>query len=106
MSGATAIGLAIALLLPIPPYREPFLHLAMRVWGLSWISAWESVGLVSKLAVIVALPLLVVDWERRSLTSIGVRCLSVRDLLAVTAILIAYLLVSPIVRSIASRIPP
>ena len=64
LSPATLVGLTIALLLPIPPYRQPFLHLLMTAWGLSWISAWESIGLISKLMVIVVLPLLVVDWER------------------------------------------
>ena len=65
----------------------------MTGWGLSWISAWELIGLVSKLLVIITLPLLVVYWERRPLTSIGVRALSVRDLLAATATLLAFILV-------------
>src|SRR5260370_36630891 len=102
---ATPVGLTIALLLPIPPYREPFLHLLMTDWGLSWISAWECVGLVSKLVVIIALPLLVVYWERRPLTSIGLRAPSTKDLLAAIAIFLAYLLISPCLTWIADRIP-
>ncbi len=77
----------------------------MTDWGLSWISAWECVGLVSKLVVIIALPLLVVYWERRPLTSIGLRALSTKDLLAVIAIFLAYLLISPCLTWIADRIP-
>jgi membrane protease YdiL (CAAX protease family) len=102
---ATAVGLAIALFLPIPPYREPFLHLLINTYGLSWISAWESIGVVSKMTVILGLPLLVVYWERRPLASIGIRHPSIRDLLAMTAILVAYLLIIPFVNSIAYRVP-
>jgi membrane protease YdiL (CAAX protease family) len=105
LSPATLVGLTIALLLPIPPYREPFLHVIVTAWGLSWISAWESIGLISKLVVITAIPLLVVCWERRSLTSIGVRALSVTDLLAAIAIFLACLLISPRLIWIADRIP-
>lgn len=105
LSPATLVGLAMALLLPIPPYREPFLHLLMTGWGLSWISAWESVGLISKLTVIVALPLLVVYWERRKLKSIGVRALSIGDFLGAIAILLTYLLVSPRLIWMADKIP-
>ncbi len=105
LSPATLVGLSIALLLPIPPYREPFLHLLMRSWGLSWISAWEFIGLISKLTVIIALPLLVVYWESRSLRSIGVRALSMRDFLAAIAIFLTYLLVSPRLLWIAYKIP-
>jgi hypothetical protein len=104
-SPATVVGLMIALLLPIPPYREPFLHLLMRGWGLSSISAWECVGLVSKLVVITALPLLVVCWERRPLTSIGFRELSVTDLLAALAIFFAYILLNPCLIWFADRVP-
>lgn len=92
-------------MLPIPPYREPLLHLLMRGYGLSWISAWESIGVVSKLIVIVALPLLVVCWERRPLASIGMRLPSLGDWLAATAILIGYLLIIPLVTSIAHKVP-
>src|SRR5260370_37093557 len=102
---ATLVGLTIALLLPIPPYREPFLHLLMTDWGLSLIAAWRCVGLVSKLLVIMALPLLVVYWERRPLTSIGLRAPSTKDLLAAIAIFLAYLLISPCLTWIADRIP-
>ena len=105
LSPATMVGLTIALLLPIPPYREPFLHLLMTAWGLSWISAWEATGLVSKLTVIIALPLLVVYWERRGLKSIGVRALSIRDFLAAMAIFLAYLLFSPRLIWMAYKIP-
>ena len=102
---ATLVGLTIALLLPIPPYREPFLHLLMTTWGLSWISAWETIGLISKLTVIVALPLLVVYWERRRLKSIGVRALSIRDFLSAMAVSLAYLLFSPRLIWMAYKIP-
>ena len=102
---ATMVGLTIALLLPIPPYREPFVHLLMAAWGMSWISAWEFIGLISKLMVIIALPLLVVYWERRSLKSIGLRALSVRDLLAAAVIFFAFLLVSPRLIGMADEIP-
>jgi uncharacterized protein len=105
LSPATLVGLTIALLLPIPPYREPFVHLLIAAWGLSWISAWESIGLISKLMVIIALPLLVVYWERRSLKSIGVRALSMRDLLAAVTTLLAFLLVSPRLIGMADKIP-
>jgi uncharacterized protein len=100
---ATAIGLVVALFFPIPPYREPFLHWLISAYGLSWISAWESIGVVSKLTVIIALPLLVAYWERRPVASIGIRIPSIRDLLAMTAILVAYLLINPFVNSIAYR---
>jgi len=105
LSPATFVGLTIALLLPIPPYREPFLLFLMTDWGLTWISAWESIGLRSKLIVIIVLPLLVVYWERRSLRSIGVGALSMRDFLAAIAIFLTYFLVSPRLLSIADRIP-
>jgi hypothetical protein len=105
LSAATMVGLAIALLLPIPPYREPFLYLLMTGWGLSWIEAWESIGLVSKLVVDIGLPLLVVYWERRSLASIGLRALSVKDLLAMLAILLAYVVIGPQVMWLAGKVP-
>jgi membrane protease YdiL (CAAX protease family) len=104
LSAATFVGLTIALLLPMPPYREPFLSPIMKVWGLSWIAAWESIGLISKTVVIIAIPLLVVYWERRSLKSIGLRAVSTRDLLAATSIFLAYLLISPLLISVAYRI--
>ena len=66
----------------------------MTGWGLSWISAWELIGLVSKLLVIISLPLLVVYWERKPLTSIGFCALSVRDLLAAVATLLAFVLIN------------
>jgi CAAX protease family protein len=105
LSPATLVGLAMALLLPIPPYREPFLHLLMSAWGLSWISAWEFIGLISKLTVIIALPLLVVCWESRSLRSIGLRALSMRDFLAAIAIFLIYLQVSPRLLWIVDKMP-
>jgi membrane protease YdiL (CAAX protease family) len=77
----------------------------MTGWGLSWISAWELIGLVSKLLVIITLPLLVVYWERRPLKSIGLRAVSLRDLLAALAIFLAYLQISPRLISVADRIP-
>jgi CAAX protease family protein len=105
LSPATLVGLTIALLLPIPPCREPFLHLLMTGWGLSWISAWELIGLVSKLLVIITLPLLVVYWERRPLTSIGLRMLSAKDLLAALTVFLAYILIDPCLRWFADRVP-
>ncbi len=105
LSPATLVGLAMALLLPIPPYREPFLHLFMTAWGMLWISAWETVGLISKLTVIIALPLLVVYWERRSLRSIGLHAVSATDFLAAIAIVLAYLLISPRLIWMADKIP-
>jgi membrane protease YdiL (CAAX protease family) len=102
---ATLVGLTIALLLPIPPYREPFVHLLMAAWGLTWISAWESIGLISKLTVIIALPLLVVYWEHRSLKSSGVHALSVKDLLAAVIIFFAFLQISPRLIGMADKIP-
>jgi uncharacterized protein len=105
LSPATLVGLSIALLLPIPPYREPFLHLLVRGWELSWISAWESIGLISKLTVIIVLPLLVVYWERRRLKSIGLRALSIGDFFAAMAIFFAYLLISPRLIWMADKIP-
>jgi membrane protease YdiL (CAAX protease family) len=101
----TLVGLTIALLLPIPPYREPFVHLLMTGWGLSWISAWELVGLVSKSLVIITLPLLVVYWERRPRISIGVRALSVRDLLAAIATLLAFILINRSLIWFVDRMP-
>ena len=105
MRPVTLVGLTIALLLPIPPYREPFVHLLMTGWGLSWISAWELVGLVSKSLVIITLPLLVVYWERRPLISIGVRALSVRDLLAAIATLLAFILINRSLIWFVDRMP-
>ncbi|MGA7870739.1 MAG: CPBP family intramembrane glutamic endopeptidase [Candidatus Binatus sp.] len=77
----------------------------MKVWGLSWISAWESIGLVFKIAVTIALPLLVVCWERRPLASIGIRAPSLGDLLSAILVLLAYLQISPRLLSMADRIP-
>jgi membrane protease YdiL (CAAX protease family) len=105
LSPATLVGLTIALLLPIPPYREPFLHLIMKAWGFSWISAWEFVGLISKVAVIIALPLLVVYWEDKPLKSIGFRTPSLIDLLAVILVLLAYLQMSPRLHAVENGIP-
>jgi uncharacterized protein len=105
LSPATGVGFTIALFLPIPPYREPFLHLIVRVWGLSWISAWETIGLISKIVVIIALPLLVVYWERRPLASIGVRAPFFWDLLGTILVFLAYLQISPRLLSMADRIP-
>ena len=102
---ASLVGLTIALLFPIPPYREPFLHLLMTGWGLSWISAWELVGLVSKLLVIFTLPLLVFYWERRPLTSIGVRALTVKDLLGAIATLLAFVLINRCLIWFVDRMP-
>jgi membrane protease YdiL (CAAX protease family) len=102
---ATSVGLAIALLLPIPPYREPFLHLLMKDWGLSWIEAWEFIGLIAKLTVALGIPLLVVFWERRSLSSIGVKGLDSSDLFAVIAIVIVWQIISLSVRVTADQIP-
>jgi membrane protease YdiL (CAAX protease family) len=53
----------------------------------------------------VALPLLVVYWERRKVKSIGVRALSIGDFLAAIAILLTYLLISPRLIWIADKIP-
>ena len=105
LSRATAVGLAIALLLPIPPYREPFLHLLVQDCGLSWIEAWESVGLIAKLLVMVGIPLVVVYWERRPLSSIGIKHLSTRDVLAMIAIVIVWLPIGFAVRRVADQIP-
>ena len=105
LSPATLVGLTIALFFPIPPYREPFLHLLMTGWGLSWISAWELIGLLSKLLVIISLPLLVVYWERRPLTSIGVCALTVKDLLGAIATLLAFVLINRCLISFVDRMP-
>ena len=105
LSRATAVGLAIALLLPIPPYREPFLHLLVKDWGLSWIEAWETIGLIAKLIVVIGIPLLVVYWERRPLSSIGIKHLSFRDVLAMIAIVLVWLPIGLAVRRVADQIP-
>jgi len=90
----------------MPAYREPFLHLLMAHCGLPWIEAWELIGLFSKLAVIIGIPLLVIYWERRPLSSIGVRRLMVRDLLAAMATLLAcFYLIDPLVLWVADRAP-
>jgi hypothetical protein len=105
LNPATLVGLTIALLFPIPPYREPFLHLLMTGWELSWISAWELIGLISKSLVIITLPLLVVYWERRPLTSIGLRALSMRDFLAAIATLLAFILINRSLIWFVDRMP-
>jgi hypothetical protein len=69
----TLIGLAIALLFPIPPYRQPFLHLLIAYAGVSPMTAWEMIGTVFKVATIVAIPFIVIQRERRPLASIGWR---------------------------------
>jgi uncharacterized protein len=61
--------------------------------------------LISKLVVITAIPLLVVYWERRSLTSIGVRALSAKDLFGAIAIYLAYLLITPRLMWMADKMP-
>ena len=101
----TLAGLTIALLLPIPPYREPFLHLLMARFGMSWMSAWELVGVISKLAVIIGIPLLVVRWEHRRLTSIGIRTPSAMDFLGAILVFVIYLLMSPHLRRFADAVP-
>jgi membrane protease YdiL (CAAX protease family) len=77
----------------------------MTGWGLSWISAWELIGLVSKLLVIITLPLLVIRWERRPLTSIGLRAFSMRDFLAAMATLLAFVLISRSLIWFVDRMP-
>ena len=99
------MGLTIALLLPIPPYREPFLHLLIKDAGLTWIEAWELIGLIAKLTVVVGIPLLVVYWERRPLSTIGIKRLGSRDVLAVLAIFIVWLPIGLAVRILADQIP-
>ncbi|MDO8432296.1 MAG: CPBP family intramembrane metalloprotease [Candidatus Binatus sp.] len=72
---------------------------------MSWIAAWESVGLASKLVVITAIPAIVVYWERRSLTSIGIRGISVADILATFAIILVCLQLDHQLLRIASSMP-
>ena len=99
------MGLAIALLLPIPPYREPFLHLLMTRFGMSWMSAWEFIGVISKSIVIVGIPLLVMRGEHRRLTSIGLRRPSVIDIMSVLLVVFICISIDPILLRLADAVP-
>lgn len=81
------------------------MHLIRIGWGLSWISAWELVGLISKLLVITAIPAIVVYWERRSLTSIGMRGMRLGDMFAALAIVLVYLQIDPRLARVAYSLP-
>ena len=76
---ATLVGLTIALLFPIPPYRQPFLYLLVAYGHFSWITAWEGIGTVFKTATVFAIFFIVIEWERRSLESIGWRTPWLKD---------------------------
>jgi len=76
---ATLVGLAIALLFPMPPYRQPLLHLLIVYAGVSPMSAWEMIGTVFKITTIAAIPFIVIQRERRPLESIGWRTPRLKD---------------------------
>ena len=76
----------------------------MTQFGMSWISAWELVGVISKLVVIVGIPMLVVRWEHRRLTSIGMHAPSAIDYLGAILMFVAYLLLSPHLRRFADAV--
>ncbi|HEY2104335.1 MAG TPA: CPBP family glutamic-type intramembrane protease [Candidatus Binataceae bacterium] len=77
---ATLVGLAIALLFPITPFRQPFLYLMVAYGRVSWITAWASIGTVFNLAAVVAILFILIRWERRPLNSIGWRTPRLIDL--------------------------
>ena len=86
---ATAVGLAIALLFPIPPYRQPLLHLLIAYAGVAPMTAWELIGTIFKIATIVAIPFIVIQRERRSLASIGWRTPRLKDVVLGVAAFLA-----------------
>jgi membrane protease YdiL (CAAX protease family) len=69
----TLAGLVIALLFPIPPYRQPFLNLLIVYAGLLWIVAWETVGTAFKITTVAAIFFIVSNREKRSVETIGWR---------------------------------
>jgi len=85
----TLAGLAIALLFPIPAYRQPFVHLLMVHAGLSWITAWELTGTGFKIAAVAAIVFIVVCAEQRSLESIGWRTSGAKDVVLGVAAFVA-----------------
>jgi len=86
---ATLVGLFIALLFPIPPYRQPFLHLLIVSTGLPWMTAWETIGIVFKITTVVAIFFIVKDWERRPVETIGWRKPRLTDVLLGVAAFVA-----------------
>jgi len=51
----TLVGLAIALMFPIAPFRQPFLFLLVAYGRFSWITAWEGIGTAFNIAAAVAI---------------------------------------------------
>jgi len=76
---ATLVGLAIALLFPIPPYRQPLLYLLLAYAQVSWMTAWELIGTFFKITTVVAILFIVIKGERRPLESIGWRTPRLKD---------------------------
>ncbi len=77
----------------------------MARFGMSWMSAWELVGVISKLVVIVGIPILVVRWEHRRLSSIGMRAPSAKDCVGAILVFVAYVLMIPHLRRFADAVP-
>ena len=69
------------------------------------MSAWELVGVISKLVVIVGIPILVVRWEHRRLSSIGMRAPSAKDCVGAILVFVAYVLMIPHLRRFADAVP-
>lgn len=73
--------------------------------GMSWMSAWEFVGVISKSVVFLGIPLLVLRWEHRPLASIGMRRPSAADFVGAILVFAAYLLTRPYELHFADSIP-
>ena len=102
----TLVGLAIALLFPIVPFRQPFLYLLVASAGVSWTMAGEWVGMVFQIATVVAIFFIVVEWEGRSLDSIGWRRPRLKDVVFGVAAFVAIQQTTVMTWDLAMRVMP
>jgi membrane protease YdiL (CAAX protease family) len=102
----TLVGLAVALLFPIPPFRQPFLSLLVTYGRVSWITAWAAIGTAFNIAAVVAIFLIVIEWEGRSLESIGWRTPRLKDLVFGVAAFVAIQQATLMAWDLALRVMP
>lgn len=102
----TLVGLAIALLFPILPFRRPFVYLLTAYARVSWITAENVVGIVFQIATVVAILFIVIKGEGRSLESIGWRTPRLKDVVFGVAAFVAIEQVTLVTWDLALRVMP
>src|SRR6202023_1442340 len=94
------------LLFPIPPYRQPFLYLLVAYARVSWITAWEAIGTVFKIATVVSIFFIVSECEGRPLETIGWRTPRLKDAVLGIAAFVAMQQITLVTWDLALRVMP